>query len=64
MVDDKVLEGSKYTLEIDAEVLIETFVLSIDKCPPEDGIDVFIRHWRAIFAEVLAYLHTVGTIQF
>ena len=59
-----VLQRSKNRLEVDAEMMEEAFILRINQCSPEYGIDVVIFYRRTVFAEVFSYLYTVGTIQF
>ena len=49
-------------LEINTEMLIETFVLSVNQCTPEHGVHLFVTDGCAVFTEVFTNQHIVGTV--
>ena len=62
MVDGGVLDGCKHADKVDAPVIIESLVFCIYESFPEFGIDLLIFHRSAVFIEILAYHHAVGTV--
>ena len=62
MVDGGVLDGCKHADKVDAPMIIESLVFCIYESFPEFGIDLLIFHRSAVFIEILAYHHAVGTV--
>ena len=62
MMNDVILQCCTKGLEVNAEMVIETLVLSVNQGIPENGVHIVIRHRRTVLAEVFANHHTVGTI--
>ena len=62
VMDGCVLDGGKHANEVDALVMIESLVLGIDEGFPKFRIDILILHGGAVFVEILADHHTVGTV--
>ena len=48
-------------MEVDAPVIIESFIFGVDEQAVEHGVDLLILNWSAIFLVVLTYLLPVGT---
>ena len=63
MVDDEVLEGSEDSLEVDAEMMVVTLVLSVDESLPEYRVNILILNGCSVLAEVFSYQYAVRTIQ-
>ena len=64
MVNHIVLERCAEGLEVNTEMMIETFILSIDECIPEYLVYLFIFYGCTVLAEELTYHDAVGTIDF
>ena len=64
VMQNGVLGGGKHADGVDAEVAVEAFVLRVDEHAPEVGVHLLVFHRSAVLAEVLAYHHAVGTIDF
>ena len=55
-----VLGGGKKTDGIDAEMLVETFVLSVDERLEKGWIHLIVLHRRTVFVEILSNQYSVG----
>ena len=62
VVNDVVLEGSKDSLEVDTEMVIEALVFRVYQCLPEYGVDVFVGYRSTVLAEVFSNENTISTI--
>ena len=62
MVQYVVLQGGSESRVVNAVVRVESLVLGIDECFPEDGVDILVVDRCAVLTEELAYLLTVGTV--
>ena len=62
MVNHIVLQGSTEGLEVNTEMMIESLVLGVDECFPEDGVHIFELYRGAVLAEEFSNHHAVGTI--
>ena len=61
-MQDILLGYSHESRIVDAVMTVESLVLGIDECSPEDGVHLFVGDGCAVLAEELADLLAVGTI--
>ena len=59
-MNDEIFSSTCHSVEVDAPVIIESFIFGVDEQAVEHGVDLLILNWGAIFLVVLTYLLPVG----